>query len=93
MWDAVVSSACYLFILPLLALIYNPIILLAYVIDTPLMLVPVLYGAVGRKEVRKALSSFPAFFVLRIVNAVFILEAVWTELVMRRPLLTYEKGH
>jgi hypothetical protein len=43
--------------------------------------------------VGEVLASVPAFFVLRTVNSVFILEALWSELVMRRPLLVYEKGH
>jgi hypothetical protein len=27
------------------------------------------------------------------VNGVFMLMAIWKELVLRRPLLVYEKGH
>ena len=30
---------------------------------------------------------------VRMVNAVFMLRAVWAELILRRPLLIYEKGH
>ena len=33
------------------------------------------------------------FYFLRTVNSVFLLEAVWSEVIMRRPLLVYEKGH
>ena len=57
------------------------------------MLVPVLWQALGRGETRRALASLPSFFVLRIVNGVFMLGAVWRELVLGRPLLVYEKGH
>jgi hypothetical protein len=39
------------------------------------------------------LVSLPAFFVLRTVNAVFFLSAVWSELVMGRGFHRYEKGH
>jgi poly-beta-1,6-N-acetyl-D-glucosamine synthase len=39
------------------------------------------------------LVSVPSFFVLRFVNAAFLLRALWLELVMRRPLRVYEKGH
>jgi hypothetical protein len=35
----------------------------------------------------------PAFFVLRTVNGFYFIRAVWSELVLRRPLLVYEKGH
>ena len=42
---------------------------------------------------RDVLASLPAFFVLRTVNGVFFLRAVWEELVLRRRFDTYEKGH
>ena len=35
----------------------------------------------------------PSFFVLRTVNGFFMLQAMVAELVLRRPLLVYEKGH
>ena len=56
-------------------------------------MVPVLWQAVERRETLKALASFPAFFVLRIVNGLFMLAALWREFVLQRPLLVYEKGH
>jgi len=31
--------------------------------------------------------------VIRTVNAMFFLKAVWLELVMKRSFTTYEKGH
>ncbi len=39
------------------------------------------------------MASIPSFFVLRVVNSVFVLEAVWSELVVNRRFLIYEKGH
>lgn len=92
-WDAVLASIAYLLILPLLALFVDPLILLGYFIDAPVILVPVLWQAVGRGETLRALASFPSFFVLRIVNGMFMLQAAWRELILRRPLLVYEKGH
>lgn len=92
-WDAVLASVAYLIILPILALVVDPLILLAYLVDAPVILVPVLWQAVGRRETLRALASFPSFFVLRIVNGIFMLQAAWRELVLRRPLLVYEKGH
>jgi poly-beta-1,6-N-acetyl-D-glucosamine synthase len=93
-WDSLIATVIYLFVLPLLALIFaNPLLLLGYVIDAPMVLVPVLVRAASRREVLKALASYPAFFVLRLVNSIFMLEAFWSELVMRRTLTTYEKGH
>ena len=93
-WDALIASALYLFLLPALALLLrSPWLLLGYVIDVPAVLVPVLAGAVARREVGRALASMPAFFVLRTVNGFFFLRAVWSELVLHRSLLVYEKGH
>jgi cellulose synthase/poly-beta-1,6-N-acetylglucosamine synthase-like glycosyltransferase len=94
LWDAAIASVVYLLVLPLLALAFHsPWWLLGYVIDAPALLVPVLAGAVPRREARRALASFPAFFVLRAVNAAYFLEALWSEWVLRRRLLVYEKGH
>jgi poly-beta-1,6-N-acetyl-D-glucosamine synthase len=92
-WDAIMASFAYLLLLPVLAILISPWVLGAYLVDAPVVLVPVLWQAVGRGETRRALASFPSFFVLRIVNGVFILSAVWRELVVGRPLLVYEKGH
>jgi hypothetical protein len=69
-----------------------PWLLLGYVIDAPAVLVPVLTGATPRREVGRALASFPAFFILRTVNAVFFLKAVCAEIV-GRSFTIYEKGH
>jgi biofilm PGA synthesis N-glycosyltransferase PgaC len=93
-WDAIVASIVYLVLLPLAALLLkNPYILLGYVIDVPAILVPVVAGAWPRREVGRALLSVPSFFVLRTVNAVWFLRAVWTEVVRGQRLTTYEKGH
>jgi cellulose synthase/poly-beta-1,6-N-acetylglucosamine synthase-like glycosyltransferase len=93
-WDALVASALYLFLLPVLAIVLrSPWLLLGYVIDVPAVMVPVLAGAVSRREVGRALASLPAFFVLRTVNGFFFLRAAWSELFLGRSLLVYEKGH
>ena len=34
-----------------------------------------------------------SFFVLRVVNCLFVLEAIWSEFVIGRRLAVYEKGH
>ncbi len=93
-WDALVAAIIYLVALPLVALaLRNPVPLLGYVIDIPAVAVPVLVGAHQRGEVRRALASLPAFFILRTVNALFFLRAAFAELVVRRSFTTYEKGH
>jgi biofilm PGA synthesis N-glycosyltransferase PgaC len=94
LWDATFAAFVYLFLLPVLAVaLGNPWFLLGYVLDVPAMLVPVLAGAVPRREVGRALASLPAFMVLRMVNAVFFLRAVWSEWVLGRSFRIYEKGH
>jgi poly-beta-1,6-N-acetyl-D-glucosamine synthase len=93
-WDAIIASTVYLFVVPMLALVFrNPWFLLGYVIDIPALLIPVIAGAAPRREIGRALLSMPAFMVLRTVNALFFLEAVWAEWVMGKRFATYEKGH
>jgi biofilm PGA synthesis N-glycosyltransferase PgaC len=93
-WDATIAAAAYLVLLPILAIVLaNPWILLGYVIDAPAVLVPVVAGAARRGEIRRAIASLPAFFVLRTVNAVFFLRAVCAELLLDRSFHVYEKGH
>ncbi len=62
-------------------------------IDLPALVVPVLYKAGQRKEMGLALTSLPAFLVLRLVNGVFLLKALWLEMIVNKPLIVYEKGH
>lgn len=92
-WEGLLASLAFLFVLPVLALLVDPLVLLVYVVDAPLLLVPLIAQAIERREISRALLSFPSFFVLRVVNGWFMLGAVWRELVLRRPLLVYEKGH
>ena len=92
-WDALLASLAYLVLIPVLALAIDPLILLAYLIDAPVVMVPVLWQAVQRGEAGRALASLPSFFVLRVVNGAFMLRAMWDEFVADRPLLVYEKGH
>jgi poly-beta-1,6-N-acetyl-D-glucosamine synthase len=93
LWDATVSSVTYLVLIPLACVFIHPIFLLGYVIDLPLIAVPVLVTAVQRGEIGRALVSLPCFALIRLVNAVYMLKAIWWELIMDRPLLVYEKGH
>ena len=94
LWDAVVASLVYLFLIPLLTIIFkNPYIMLGYIIDLPAVLVPVLFTGEGRRNIFKVIASLPAFFVLRTVNSYFILNAIWKEIILRKPLTVYEKGH
>jgi biofilm PGA synthesis N-glycosyltransferase PgaC len=92
-WDALLASFAYLVLIPVLAVAIDPLILLAYLIDAPVVMVPVIWQAVERRETGRALLSLPGFFVLRVVNGAFMLRAFWNEMVVGRPLRVYEKGH
>ena len=93
LWDSLVASFVFLFVIPLLALFVHPLFLAAYLIDMPAVMVPVLVKSYQRGEVGRALLSLPCFVVIRLVNSVFMLRAFWNEFLMGRALLTYEKGH
>jgi cellulose synthase/poly-beta-1,6-N-acetylglucosamine synthase-like glycosyltransferase len=66
---------------------------IGYVIDSPIVAIPVLTGARRRGETRRAIASLPAYFALRLANCWFMLRAVVAELAVGRRLTTYEKGH
>ena len=93
LWDAVIASCVSLVVLPLLAILLHPAFLLGFFLDLPAIAVPVLTKAWQRSEMGNALISLPCFLVMRFVNAVFMIRAVWLECVVMRPLLVYEKGH
>lgn len=93
LWDATLAPLVYLLMLPLFAIFLSPYWLIGWVIDAPVLLVPVLFGALPRRELGRALLSYPAVFVLRILNSIEFAKALWLELVMRRSLKDFEKGH
>jgi len=93
LWDAIIATAAFFLLIPLLAIFVHPLFLLAYFIDIPTVFVPVMYQAAKRGEIGRALGSLPGFFVLRFVNALFIARALWTELVLNKPIKVFEKGH
>jgi cellulose synthase/poly-beta-1,6-N-acetylglucosamine synthase-like glycosyltransferase len=93
LWDSVVTGVIVLFVAPVLGILVNPLAFLVYVIDLPLIAVPVLAEALRRGEFMRALMSLPAYPVLRMVNTAFMLKAFWLEFVRKRSLKVYEKGH
>jgi biofilm PGA synthesis N-glycosyltransferase PgaC len=91
--DAIMSSVIYVAMLPLMAIFITPWFLLGYVIDAPVLMIPTLMVAFHRHEVWRALTSFPALFVLRVVNGFIFLKAVFFEIILQRHFTVYEKGH
>jgi biofilm PGA synthesis N-glycosyltransferase PgaC len=92
-YDALIASVAFLFLLPVFAVLVSPLFLLGYVLDAPAVIIPVAVAGIQRKEIGRVLVSFPCFYVLRVLNAIMMLKAIWLEGPMRRPLLVYEKGH
>jgi biofilm PGA synthesis N-glycosyltransferase PgaC len=94
LWDAIVASLAFLIVLPVLIVaMRTPWLGLAYFIDAPAILVPLLIGAIPRREIGRTLASLPSFFLLRLVNGFYFLEAVWSEWLLRRSFRIYVKGH
>ena len=63
MWDAVIASFGYLVLIPLLSAVFlNPLFLLGYLLDAPVIVVPVLTTAGRSRRVAELLASPPAFF-------------------------------
>ncbi|HEX2727967.1 MAG TPA: glycosyltransferase family 2 protein, partial [Beijerinckiaceae bacterium] len=93
LWDATIASLAYLILLPLLAVLIHPLFLLGYLIDLPAVAIPVIAKGIERGELGRVLLSLPCFLILRLVNSAYMLRAVWSELVVGRSLLVYEKGH
>ncbi|MCA9346945.1 glycosyltransferase, partial [Candidatus Saccharibacteria bacterium] len=92
--DAVIASLVYLIVLPVLAIVLkNPLFLLGYIIDIPAVIIPTLFTAYKRKETWLLIKSIPSFFILRTVNGIFMLEAIWNELIRKKRFSVYEKGH
>jgi cellulose synthase/poly-beta-1,6-N-acetylglucosamine synthase-like glycosyltransferase len=93
LWDAIVTGSLFLFVLPVLSVLVNPFFLLGYVLDVPIIAVPVLLEGLKRREFGRALLSLPAYPVIRMANASSLLRAFWLELVRKQSLQVYEKGH
>jgi poly-beta-1,6-N-acetyl-D-glucosamine synthase len=91
-FDAVFAPLATLVLLPLLTVFVSPWFALGFVVDFPVVSIPVLVGAWHRGETRRAIVSLPCYFALRLANSWFMLRAVLDETRGRR-LATYEKGH
>lgn len=93
LWDAVISVLALFVLIPLLTVLVHPAFILAYFLDMPTIIVPVLFYAWKRGEFMRALASIPAFWVLRFVNTYFVVRAFWNEFVGGRSITVFEKGH
>lgn len=93
LWDTLLAIVAYLFVFPVLSILWSPWVLSGYVIDLPLIAAPVLIEANARGETRTALAALPSMAMLRVVNAAMFFEALIKEFVLGMTLTRYEKGH
>ncbi len=93
LWDATIAALAFFVAIPLLAIFVHPLFILLYLADLPGIIIPVMMEASRRGEVRRALASIPAFYVLRFVNFYFVLKAFGNEFVVGKRLAKFEKGH
>src|SRR5215471_6427592 len=91
-FDVVFAPVATLLVLPLLAIFVNAWFALGLVVDFPVVAIPVLVGAWHRAEIKRAITSLPCYFALRLANCWFMLRAVLDEARGHR-LAVYEKGH
>lgn len=93
LWDSVQAIIGLFILIPFLAIFVHPLFLLGYFLDLPVIAVPVLWTARKRGGLRLAISSLPAFWVMRFVNSYYVLRAYWNEVIIRNRLDKFEKGH
>ncbi len=93
--DGFLGSIMFLFLLPIIAITSNnySILLLGWLFDALFISVPPIISGIKFKMLRKVISSLPSFFVLRTVNMYFFYEAFVSEVILKRRLVKYEKGH
>lgn len=93
LWDAIMAVIGLFILIPALAIFIHPAFLLGYVLDLPVIAVPVLISAYRRGETMQALKSIPAFWCMRFVNSVYMLKAFYKEFCTKQRLDKFEKGH
>ena len=91
--DAMITGILYFIFVPLF-LVLNPVMLFyLFAADWIFIALPVFWKGYKLKMLRKALTSLPFYFVLRVINSVYFFKALFSELIFKRTFKTYEKGH
>lgn len=92
--DALFGGVIYLITFLELFLFHNLSLLIFLLIsETTLVVLPPIIKGIKLKMVRKVLSSLPCYYILRTVNIYYIYRAYISELLLRKTLNKYEKGH
>lgn len=93
--DAMVGTAIWLAVAPVLAIVHHDPILYLYVTSTDIVFIaiPAAWKGYQLGMLRKVLTSLPAFFLLRLVNSYFYITAAISEFLLKKSFTKYEKGH
>ncbi|HKQ21664.1 MAG TPA: glycosyltransferase family 2 protein, partial [Nitrososphaeraceae archaeon] len=93
--DALFGPFALFVILPLISILSNNPLLIAYAFltDALFISIPPLVKSIKMKNTKLVLSSLPSFFVLRTFNTFFFWSAFIKEFVLNKSLHKYEKGH
>ena len=78
---------------PFLAIAFDPLFLLGMFITVPMDAVALLAIGLERGEVWRALSNLPWRIMIQFLRDFVFVQAVWSELIVGRPLTAFEKGH
>ena len=92
--DALFGGVIYLLTFLTLILFHNLSLLIFLLIsETTLVVLPPILKGIKLKMVRKVLSSLPCYYIVRTVNVYYIYRAYISELLLKKTLTKYEKGH
>jgi hypothetical protein len=93
--DALLGSLLLLIILPLLSVFAQNYSLMAFTfaIDILLFLIPSMIIGYKIKYLKKVVACLPSFIFLKMVNIYYTYEAFISEVILKKRLTIYEKGH
>lgn len=93
--DSLLGTFVLVVVVPITSIITHDFLTVLYIILVDLLFIsiPAIIKGIKIKKLRKVLSSLPSFFVLRFVNMYFFYKALVFELLLKKSLKNYEKGH
>jgi cellulose synthase/poly-beta-1,6-N-acetylglucosamine synthase-like glycosyltransferase len=90
--DQVLNALVLLVLMPFLTIWLHPAFLMLALLGLPMIAVPALYFGARRGELGRVILCLPCFWMQRVVSTTGFVASVWSELIMRQTLRTYEKG-
>ena len=93
--DALLGSLLLLIVLPLLSILSqnHSLMVFTFVMDILLFFIPSMIIGYKIKYLKKVIACLPSFILLKIVNIYYIYEAFISEVILKKRLTIYEKGH